>query len=29
MGGYFSPHLRENTTHLMVGRVGSQKYTVN
>ncbi|XP_025419492.1 DNA topoisomerase 2-binding protein 1 isoform X2 [Sipha flava] len=27
MGGIFSPHLRDNTTHLMVGKVGSQKYT--
>ncbi|VVC42889.1 Hypothetical protein CINCED_3A021690 [Cinara cedri] len=26
MGGIFSYHLRENTTHLMVGKVGSKKY---
>lgn len=29
MGGIFSHHLRDSTTHLMVGKVGSQKYTVS
>lgn len=28
MGGIFSHHLRDITTHLMVGKVGSQKYNV-
>lgn len=29
MGGIFSHHLRDSTTHLMVGKVGSQKYNVS
>lgn len=29
MGGIFSYHLRDTTTHLMVGKVGSQKYSVS
>jgi len=29
MGGIFSHHLRDSTTHLMVGKVGSQKYIVS
>lgn len=29
MGGFFSHHLRDSTTHLMVGKVGSEKYSVS
>jgi len=29
MGGIFSHNLRDSTTHLMVGKAGSQKYTVS
>lgn len=29
MGGIFSHNLRDSNTHLMVGKVGSPKYTVS